>query len=351
MITGATGFVGGAIAKHLQKRGDQLVLMARDEARAAKLAGPKDRVVVGSILDPNVIARAAEGVDYIVHAAGLASRRAEARVYDWLVIAGTENVLTGARAAGTPRVILISTADVTLANVERVHWDEKRDLTERPVGARACAHKLAEEIALTLSDSVMGVSALRPGWLWGPGDTSRLPALVREAKSGGVRMFGDGRNLIASTYIETLAEAVVSAARSPRAIGEAYYVGDPEFLELREFLQSLMRTLSLPPPRSGPPFALSYPLARMRAVPAEGPTPEEMLLRARGSLFDIQKSIADLDFRATINIDEGMKKLGAWVDQSGGADALAKLTRKVPSVTEVEAEAERVGARPPRAQS
>jgi len=328
LVTGATGFVGGAIALRLLAHGDDVAVLARDRARTAALEEAGARVHLGSILDPNAIAGAAEGALGIVHAAGIATERASARALRWTFVAGTENVLAAARHAGVRQVVVVSSADVTLSNQDRVHWDEKRDLSGLPVGERARAMRLAEEIALAVSDEALAVSALRPGWVWGPGDRTTLPGLVRESRAGGIRMYGDGRNLVATTYIETLADAVLAALRSPHAAGQAFHIGDPEFLELREFLVALTRTLHLPPPRPGPPFLLAYPLALLRR--GRGARPEEILRRARSSLFDVQKAVSELDFRATITVDEGMKRLGRWCEEVGGLDAILATARPEP---------------------
>ncbi|MDQ3034062.1 MAG: NAD-dependent epimerase/dehydratase family protein [Myxococcota bacterium] len=341
VVTGATGFIGGAIARRLLEREHRVSVLVRDPeaASVAELRSRGVTIAKGSILDPNTIAAASKGADVMIHAAGIASPRASARALRWTTIAGTENVLAAARHAELERVVIISSADVTLANVDRVHWDEKRDLAELPIGARARALRLAEEIALTSSDETLSVCALRPGLVWGPGDLSMLPSLIREARAGGIRMYGDGRNLVATTYVETLADAAIAAAKSPSAPSHAYYIGDPEFLELREFLQLLTKSLALPAPRTGPPFALSYPMAVLRAGRGDGPLPEEIVRRARSTLFDVQKAIADLDFRAEIAVDEGMKRLARWAEELGGPDAIVAGARALPDDAALEREA------------
>jgi uncharacterized protein YbjT (DUF2867 family) len=79
VVTGATGFIGGAIARRLLDRGDAVTVLARDAASASALVSRGASVAQGSILDPNAIARAAKGADVLVHAAGIASPRAPRR--------------------------------------------------------------------------------------------------------------------------------------------------------------------------------------------------------------------------------------------------------------------------------
>jgi 2-alkyl-3-oxoalkanoate reductase len=341
LVLGGTGFIGGAIARRLAARGSEVTLLVRDPARAEL---PPGRVLPGSILDPNAIASAAAGADVIFQAVSVPPG-ADPRVYPWVYIAGSENVIAAARKARVPRVVMISSADVSLANQDRIHWNEKRDAGDHPIGDRARAMRLGEDIALALSDAQVAVTAIRPGWVWGPGDRAQLPELVREARGGGIRMYGEGRTLLASTYVELVVDAALGAARSPASPGQAYYVADAEFLELREFLGTLCRTLSLPPPRSGTPLSIAYPLAKLRGDVAES---ERILRRARGTHFDVSRAQGELDVGATVPIDEGMKQLAAWVADVGGLDAVAKMTRPLPDVGQIEAEARKAGIAAPK---
>ncbi len=192
---------GSAITEALRGRAHEVHALVR---RADATLPEGVRRHVGEIGDPNQIAEAADECALIFVAVGLPLGLAADR-YRWLHVAGIENVLSAARHANVPRVVLVSCADVVLADEARVHWDEKRDLSHPPIGPRARAMKLAEEVALSQSDATLAVTALRPGWLWGPGDRVRLPALVAEARAGGIDLCGDGRNLVATTYVEHLA--------------------------------------------------------------------------------------------------------------------------------------------------
>ncbi len=343
LVLGATGHVGGAIARRLVTRKDEVTLLVRDETRVSIEGDARKRL--GSVLDPNAIARAAEGADAIFWAVGAPSGAAP-RVYPWIYVAGVENVLAAARHARVPHVVLVTSADVTLASQDRVHWNEKRDISDLPFGDRAQSIRLGEEIALALSDERLSVSAIRPGWVWGPGDRTSLPALIREAKSGGITMWGEGKNLVATTYVDLVVDAALAAAKSPQSGGQAYYVADGEFLELREWLAQLSRALGLPAARAGTPFSLAWAMAAMRG---DTPLRETMLRRARGTLFDTQKAQVELGVEPKVSVEQGMKQLAAWVAAQGGVDEVARWTRTLPDAASVEAEAKAAGlAEPPR---
>lgn len=344
LVLGATGHVGGAIARRLLARGDDVTLLLRDEDARLELEGePTKRK--GSVLDPNAIARAATGADAIYWAVGAPSGAAP-RVYPWIYVAGVENVIAAARHANVPHVVLVTSADVTLAGQDRVHWNEKRDISDLPFGERAQSIRLGEEIALALSDERLSVSAIRPGWVWGPGDRTSLPALIREAKAGGVTMWGEGKNLVATTYVDLVVDAAIAAAKSPTSGGQAYYVADGEFLELREWLAQWSKALGLPAARSGTPFSLAWAMATMRG---DTPLRETMLRRAKGTLFDTQKAQVELGVEPKVSVEKGLKELASWVKAQGGVDAVAGWTRALPDAASIEAEAKAAGlAEPPK---
>jgi nucleoside-diphosphate-sugar epimerase len=139
-------------------------------------------------------------------------------------------------------------------------------------------------------------------------------------------------------------DAALAAAKSPNAGGQAYYVADAEFLELREWLAILARTLGLPRARSGAPFALAWAMAAMRG---DVTSRETMLRRAKGTLFDTQKAQVELGIEPRVSIDQGMKALAAWVEAQGGVDAIAGWTRALPDAATIEAEARAAGLKEP----
>ena len=72
-VTGATGFIGGALASRLQERGDDLVALARSDESAAKLGARGLKVARGDVLDEDSLVRAMDGCELAYHCAGSAS--------------------------------------------------------------------------------------------------------------------------------------------------------------------------------------------------------------------------------------------------------------------------------------
>lgn len=148
-------------------------------------------------------------------------------------------------------------------------------------------------------------------------------------------MFGDGRTLLSTTHVDLVADAALAAARVPGAAGQAYYLTDPELLELRELFGALSEHLGLPPPVSGMPHALASLLSR-----TVGGVPREVLTERRYSThFNAEKARTELGVEPAMTLEVGMKALAAWVKAEGGLDALASFTRPVPTASALATEA------------
>jgi nucleoside-diphosphate-sugar epimerase len=333
LVIGVTGFVGGALARRLLAQGASLRVLVRDCNQAESFAEAGAEVFVGTIGDPNEVAQAASGCEVLYHCAGESSHHASERALQWINIAGTENVVHAARHARCRRVVYLSCADVSLLNCERIHWKENRSLLGQPLDPCARSKLLAEELALLYSSKATEVTALRPAWVWGPGERRVLPELCLEAQQGGINLFGKGSNLIATTYIDNLVDALLVAAEAPGVAQNAYYLSDGEFLEAREFFGMLSQSLGLPRPRTGS-FALSYALACLRELlQGNGPWRADVILRGRTSLFDTLKATEDFGYRPKVTVAEGMGKLGQWAKSIGGPNAIAQ-TKRSPATDE-----------------
>jgi len=327
LITGATGFVGGAVARKLLADGDTVTALTRGgHERTLPLEKAGATIVVGSVGDPNGIAEAARGCDVIVHAAAVVGDHASRRALRWVNVAGTENVINAAKRAGVERMVHLSCADVTLWNGDRIHWNENR-AGSLPAGEHARTKLLAEELAISASDDDLEIVVIRPAWVWGPGDTTTLPRLCREARLHGLQLIGSGKNLFSSLYIDNLAVAVQRALTAENTAGRAYYVTDHDTLSAREFFGQMCNAVGVASPKSGLALSIAYPKARLFRSGPNALSPAEVLRRGTNTLFDIQKAMTDLSYDPPVTVPEGMAALATWVSGAGGPAAVETLGR------------------------
>jgi 2-alkyl-3-oxoalkanoate reductase len=329
LVTGATGFVGGALVARLLRERETAVRALVREAEAVRRLPPGAQAVVASLGDPNALAEAARSVHVVFHCAGENDPRASSRALAWINVAGTENLINAARRAQVRRVVHLSCADVTLVNADRMGWKETRALTQTPLDACTRSKLLAEELALQANGSGLEVCALRPAWVWGAGDRRTLPALYAEARRGRVSLCGSGKNFVPTTHVDNLVEALLLAAHAKAAPGGTYHVLDGEMVDARELLSRLCQALGVAPPRRGV-YLVSYlaAVARAQLGHADGLWPAEVVRRGRRNLFDGTAAARDLKYQPKTSLEDGLQGLGAWLQELGGPEALLAQRRQ-----------------------
>ena len=306
LVTGATGFIGGAVLRSLQAAGHQAVAYVR-EGSDSRALGDVERIV-GDLGDPNRLAFAAARCDAIVHAAGIADSEAEKDALGWAHVAGTENTLNAAKQAGCKRLVHISCADVTLHDGPRSFWNEDQAPT-RPFGELARTKLHAEELVRVSGKKGFWTCAFRPALVWGPGDTTHLPRWKAEAESGGIRLVGRGKRLMATTFIDNLTDAVLGALQTTVTTGHVYYVVDTELSLSRDFFTELSTALGWPKPRNTGPYRWAFIWARA-GLSSLGPV--EVIRRGQTSAFDMSRAKQDLGYEPRVTRQQGMTELAAW---------------------------------------
>ena len=171
LVTGATGKVGGATARALLARGDEVRALVRDPARARELLPAGVELVAGDVTDPPSLERAAAGCELVFNAMGLPEQwfRDEG-IFDRVNARGTENVIRAAREAGVRRVVHTSTIDVFHA--ERGGRMDESMLADYPKGtAYERSKQRAEELAFAARGD-MELVVVNPAGVYGPTPSS-----------------------------------------------------------------------------------------------------------------------------------------------------------------------------------
>jgi dihydroflavonol-4-reductase len=167
LVTGATGKVGGATARALLARGDEVRALVRDPGRAAGLLPSGVETVRGDVTDPGSVAAAAAGCELVLNAMGLPEQWVEDEgIFERVNARGTENVIRAAREAGARRVVHTSTIDVFHA--ERGGSFDESVVADYPQGtAYERSKQLAEQLAVTAKGD-MELVMVNPAGVYGP---------------------------------------------------------------------------------------------------------------------------------------------------------------------------------------
>ncbi|HEX8073750.1 MAG TPA: NAD(P)H-binding protein [Thermoleophilaceae bacterium] len=173
LVTGATGKVGGATARALLARGDEVRALVRDPERATRLLPSGVECVAGDATDPESVARAARGCELAFNAMGLPEQWFEDDgIFERVNARGTENVIRAAREAGVRRAVHTSTIDVF--HGERGGRLDESVVADYPKGtAYERSKQRAEQLALAAKGD-MELVIVNPAGVYGPTPASSV---------------------------------------------------------------------------------------------------------------------------------------------------------------------------------
>jgi len=320
LVTGATGFTGGVLARRLQARGRRVRAMVRDRERAAPLAEAGFELALGDLVDTRAVERAVSGCQRVYHVAAVYRTAGHPDAYYHRVNAGgVENVLAAARKHGVERTVIVSTAGVH-GGVERVPSDESA--AYRPGDVYQESKLAGERIALRAIASGQPVSVARPTGIFGPGDT-RFLKLFREIYRGRFRMFGSGETVFHMSHVNDVAEGIALCGEHPAAEGEVFLVGGDEYCTLNELVEKIAAVLGVDPPRGHLPMWPLLAAARICesvCVPLGIEPPLhtrrcEFFVKPRA--FSCDKAKRLLDFRPSHSLEQGLRETARWYLERG----------------------------------
>lgn len=265
LVTGASGFVGSAVAARARAAGFGVRALIRPSSPRINLH-PGDQVALGDVRDRAAVAAALDGVRHLIHTA--ADYRLWALSPDEIFrtnVEGTCIVMEEALRAGIERVVYTSSvATIALDDDESkgsALADESRPLSaSRAVGAYKQSKVLAERLVedMVKRDRLPAV-IVNPSTPIGPRDVRPTPTgrIIVEAAAGRMPAYVDtGLNLV---HVDDVAEGHLAALRAGR-IGERYILGGENVL-LRTMLAEIARIIGRRPPRLRLPIAAVYPFA------------------------------------------------------------------------------------------
>src|SRR5262245_17579478 len=260
LITGASGFVGSAIAIAARGAGYRVRVLVRASSPRGNIQ-PADDLVIGNIRDRASLANAMRGVRYLIHAA--ADYRLWSRTPSEIIrtnVEGTRCVMEEALRAGVERIVYTSSV-ATIALRDDTPADERSPLSERDaIGAYKKSKVIAERLVEDMVQRErLPAVIVNPSTPIGPRDVKPTPTgrIIVEAACGRMPAFVDtGLNLV---HVDDVAAGHL-AALARGTIGERYILGG-ENVYLRDMLAEIARILGRTPPRVRLPITLLYPLA------------------------------------------------------------------------------------------
>ena len=226
LVTGGAGFIGSHIVDALVKSGDKVcVLDDLSSGRRENLEGVADKIefIEGDIRDKVIVAKAMDGVDYVLHQAALRSvpkSLGNPKLYNDVNINGTLNILETAKEAKVKRIVFASSSSVY---GETDRFPQREDFYPRLISPYALT-KLAGEYYCRIFSEIYGLetTSLRYFNVFGPRQSLEnqyavvIPKFITcMLKDENPPIHGDGKQTRDFTYVENVVQANIKAATAP----------------------------------------------------------------------------------------------------------------------------------------
>jgi nucleoside-diphosphate-sugar epimerase len=311
-ITGATGFIGGRVARRLIEAGHEVIAVVRSKSKAQELARLGVVLAEGDITDKESMRQPMTGVDGIYHIAAWYKIGARDKsVAQRINVEGTRNVLELMKELSVPKGVYTSTLAINSDTSGKVVDESYRFDGEHLSEYDKTKWRAHWEVALPMMKAGLPLVIVQPGVNYGPGDTSAIGNVLRQYLQGKLPMVPD-KTAYCWAHVDDTARGHIQAMEKGRT-GESYIIAGPVHT-LAGALQIAERITGIKAPRmKAAPAMLRAMSAAMSVVETLVPVPEqyssETLRVSAGATYlgSSAKAERELGFTAR-PLEEGLRE-------------------------------------------
>lgn len=307
LVTGATGFIGSNLVRHLSAEGWRVRAAARSPG-GAPLPSSAEWFTC-DLTEPDSLAGIEAGIEAVVHCAGALGAwgvgEAELRRVN---VDGTRHLLDRIQGKTRIQFVHLSAGGVTGPVASRIASEQ---YPCEPVTAYERTKLQAErEVLARASGQSMRAVVVRPTFTYGPGDGHKL-ALFRAIQRGRFALLGGGRSLLHPVYIDDLVAGIALALERGRS-GQVYILGGPRPVSTRELADTIAASLGVARPWLSVPVWLARAVAPTaealgRLLPFDPVlTRSRVLMMSSDYGYQIDKAVEELGYEPRIDLPGGI---------------------------------------------
>jgi nucleoside-diphosphate-sugar epimerase len=314
-VTGATGFIGGALCKRLQSEGARVLGLARDPDKGKALAATGVEVVEGDILDHARMSEVVAGMDVVFHLAAQLRAGSE-DLYRLANFEATRHLAEACARAGVGRFIFTSSI-MALGPIGDGVVDETHPLRE--YGDRYGNSKIAAERALrqAMDTTDLELVITRPGMVYGPRSPGWTVRIFNQVRAGRMPLINRGKGTSYPIYIDNMLDGLILCATHPAAVNQTFnFVDDP--VTWAEYFGSFRAMLDHPvPARRAPRWLVNLGVTVLDPFVGRRNLRYAADMLGGYGVISNQKAKDLLGWEPKISLEEGMRRTEVWLREAG----------------------------------
>ncbi len=327
LVTGGTGFLGKRLAHRLKNMGHNVTVLGRNEEIGAALEQEGITFLKVDLADNEKVINACAEVDYVFHCGALSSPWGRYEDFYNSNVVGTRNIIEGCKKHGIKRLIHVSTPSIYFEFKDKYNVSEDAELPEKKINNYAETKFLAEQEIDRAFEEGLPVVTIRPSGIFGIGDTSILPRLIKANNKKFIPVIANKKVEIDITYVENVVDALLLCKDAPETVlGKKYNITNGEPVSLYDFLEMLILKLGYDFKPLKLPFKLVYSAAGCLELLSKtfGGHKEPVLTKYSVGILnysrtlDISAARTELGYSPRVSIQDAVEELvNGWNDNYG----------------------------------
>ena len=319
LVTGGGGFLGAALVRKLLDEAWEINTLQRGDYPFLTEWGAN--VFRGDILNKDKVIEAMQGCDIVFHVAAKAGVWGDYVDYYQANVVATENIISACQQLGVQYLVYTSTPSVVFDGKNEIGINERTEFPREYFNAYQETKAFAEQKVIAANSQTLKTVALRPHLIWGPGDRHLVPRVINRAKSGKLKLVGNGQNKVDSCYIDNAVQAHLVAAKEimsrGRCSGKVYFISNGEPIAMADLLNKILASAGLNEINKSVNPAIAYLVGWLLEITytllniKEEPIMTRFVAKqlSTSHWFDLTAAKKELNYRPDVTIDEGMEIL------------------------------------------
>ncbi|MCB9459459.1 MAG: NAD(P)-dependent oxidoreductase [Anaerolineaceae bacterium] len=318
-VTGATGFLGGALVRRLAADGAQVKALARNPDRADYIRGLDGvEIVKGDVTEPDSLARHIPGVEIVFHVAAIAFGNMEKQRA--VNVEGTRNVAMAASQAGVGRLVHVSTVSVYGYHNQGLVTEDRPQVPGTPPYNRT--KSLAEAALKQIADAHdLAYSIIRPSMIYGPRSTFWTKQFFGLAKRKPTIFIGKGQGNCYPIYVDDVVDLMTVLATHPAAVSEAFNCSPDPAPTWRAFMGAYQRLaghsswLGIPESVAIIAAPVIEFFLKLRGEPQDLPALIDQMIGE--TTYSTEKARTLLNWQPQVSLEEGVNRCVPYLREEG----------------------------------